>query len=143
MAFNGTDYTFDISTDNNTWTNYLTVTSSMPVFASSYYNGLGFYGYNTAYYWKGSIDLNESYLNINGERWWSGINTYSYYKNDNDHKFYDIADKPYIDAIYESTGLADFYGIDTENERIFLTRETDRYLVESKKATNTDPTWYN
>lgn len=24
------------------------------------------------YYWRGSIDLNESYININGERWWSG-----------------------------------------------------------------------
>lgn len=24
------------------------------------------------YYWRGSIDLNESYININGQRWWSG-----------------------------------------------------------------------
>ncbi|WP_405316526.1 hypothetical protein [Faecalibacillus faecis] len=24
------------------------------------------------FYWRGSIDLNESYININGKRWWSG-----------------------------------------------------------------------
>lgn len=43
-------------------------------------------------------------------------------KNANGHKFYDITDKAYIDSIYESTGIADYYGVDTENERIFLPR---------------------
>ena len=26
----------------------------------------------SSYYWRGTIDLNESYININGERWWTG-----------------------------------------------------------------------
>lgn len=43
-------------------------------------------------------------------------------KNSNGHRFYDISQKPYIDSIYETTGIADYYGIDTENERIFLPR---------------------
>ena len=43
-------------------------------------------------------------------------------KNANGHKFYDISQKPYIDSIYEDTGSAWFYGVDTENERIFLPR---------------------
>jgi hypothetical protein len=43
-------------------------------------------------------------------------------KNTNGHLFYDIADKDIIDSIFESTGVAWFYGIDQENERIFLPR---------------------
>ena len=42
--------------------------------------------------------------------------------NTNGHKFFDIADKASIDAFYNTIGSAWFYGIDTENERIFLPR---------------------
>ena len=42
--------------------------------------------------------------------------------NSNGHKFYDIADKTIIDELFNNTGLAWFYGIDTENERVFLPR---------------------
>lgn len=54
--------------------------------------------------------------------------------NNNKHKFYPISQKPYIDSIYESTGIADFYGIDTENERIFLPRND--YFVQLTTDTN-------
>ena len=47
--------------------------------------------------------------------------------NSNGHKFYDIADKTSIDEFYNSLGSAWFYGIDTENERIFLPR--DKYFA--------------
>lgn len=40
----------------------------------------------------------------------------------NGHKFFDIANKDSIDEIYNSSGMAWYYGIDTENERIFLPR---------------------
>lgn len=51
-----------------------------------------------------------------------GANTITMYVNANGHKFYDIADKSIIDEWYETYGIADFYGVDTENERIFLPR---------------------
>lgn len=51
-----------------------------------------------------------------------GSNTVTIYTNANGHQFYDIADKSSIDAFYESTGIAWFYGIDEENERVFLPR---------------------
>lgn len=47
--------------------------------------------------------------------------------NSNGHKFYDIADKNVIDEFFNTTGIAWFYGIDTENERIFLPR--DKYFA--------------
>lgn len=40
----------------------------------------------------------------------------------NGHKFYDIANKLAIDDFFNTIGSAWFYGIDTENERIFLPR---------------------
>ena len=45
----------------------------------------------------------------------------------NGHKFYDIADKSAIDSSFGSLGYAWYYGIDTENERIFLPR--NNYLT--------------
>lgn len=57
-----------------------------------------------------------------------GDNTVTLYINSNGHRFYDIADKTAIDAWYETYGIADFYGVDTENERIFLPR--NKYFMQ-------------
>ena len=46
-------------------------------------------------------------------------------KNTNGHIFYNIADKTNIDKIFNNTGSAWFYGVDTENERIFLPRNNN------------------
>ncbi len=51
-----------------------------------------------------------------------GENTITLYTNANGHTFYDIADKEAIDAWYDTYGIAWYYGIDTENERVFLPR---------------------
>lgn len=40
----------------------------------------------------------------------------------NGHKFYDIADKEAIDNFFNAMGTAWFYGVDTENECVFLPR---------------------
>lgn len=45
----------------------------------------------------------------------------------NGHKFYDIANKPSIDDYFNTMSTAWFYGVDTENERIFLPR--NNYLT--------------
>ena len=51
-----------------------------------------------------------------------GESTLTMFVNDNGHKFYNIADKSIIDVFYEAYGIADFYGIDEENERVYLPR---------------------
>lgn len=56
-----------------------------------------------------------------------GDNTITMYVNGNGHKFYDISDKAIVDNWYNTYGIADYYGIDTENERIFLPR--DKYFA--------------
>lgn len=66
-------------------------------------------------------------------------------KNKNGHIYYDISEKETVDALYKYYGQAFFYGIDTENERIFLPRKSQNeiILVAKKEATSDDPTWYN
>lgn len=76
----------------------------------------------------GSIDLKECYIKIDNELWWSGAATVT--KNPNGHIFYDIADKATVDEIFSQRGEAWFYGVDTENERVFLPRGTrSQYTV--------------
>lgn len=82
---------------------------------------------------KGSVDLKECYIESNGQRIWSGATTAT--KNPNGHIFYDIADKATVDEIFSQRGEAWFYGVDTENERIFLPRGT-----RSQYTVNTDET---
>ena len=56
-----------------------------------------------------------------------GSSIITMYINGNGHKFYDIADKDVVDTWYNTYGIADFYGVDTENERIFLPRN-DKFI---------------
>lgn len=51
-----------------------------------------------------------------------GSSTITMYVASNGHQYYDIADKNIVDVFFDSIGMAWFYGIDTENERIFLPR---------------------
>ena len=77
---------------------------------------------------KGSVDLKECYIESNGQRIWSGASVAT--KNPNGHIFYDIADKATVDEIFAQRGEAWFYGVDTENERVFLPRGTrSQYTV--------------
>ena len=55
------------------------------------------------------------------------VNDVTLKTHSNGHKFYDIIDKTGIDAFFNTMGSAWFYGIDTENERIFLPR--DKYFA--------------
>lgn len=73
---------------------------------------------------NGSIDLNECYINIGGSRWWTGTDVLEYKESTNKHRFYDIANKQPFDNLYNSRGEAWYYGVDTNNERIFLPRST-------------------
>lgn len=81
LTYNGVNtYGLYLSTDGTTWTTEGTATSS------------GFLGDGTAEYniigvqpdeggmivpWFGSIDLNESYIDINNIRWWQGVTSTS------------------------------------------------------------------
>ncbi len=56
------------------------------------------------------------------------------YVHSNGHQYYNIDDKSAVDDFYNSTGVAWFYGIDTENERVVLPRNDylNKYIVEGE-----------
>ena len=114
----GAEKIFSYSTDGVTWTTS-SVEQTACVWTAPLAIGIDYDPNNSSKYWTGSIDLNESYININGERWWNGGLTY---KNPNGHQFYNISQKDVLDEIFNQSGTAWFYGIDTENERVFLPR---------------------
>lgn len=68
----------------------------------------------------GTINLKKSYITVDNQVVWGDI----YKKSANGHTFYDIANKSTVDQLFESCGEAMFYGVDEENERIFLPRRT-------------------
>ena len=51
-----------------------------------------------------------------------GDSVLTMFVNANGHKFFNISDKSIVDIFYDTYGIADFYGIDEENERVFLPR---------------------
>ena len=83
-------------------------------------------GRNLSVPFGGSIDLTETYV-ITADDVWSGAGEIFY--NSNGHKFYDIGIKNYIDNIFNASGIAEYYGIDTIHERIFLPRNKHFYQL--------------
>lgn len=81
LTYNGIDtYGLYLSTDGTTWTTEGTATSSAFLGdGTAEYNIIGVAPDNGGMIipWLGSIDLNESYININGIRWWQGATSVS------------------------------------------------------------------
>lgn len=121
VEFTGTAYNYYVSTDGTTYTLQGTITSSTSIYLNDSGIILGA-DYNLNAGGDVIIDLNETYLNVNGSRFWTGTNTCI--QSTNKHRFYDIADKATFDNMFAITGEAWYYGIDTTNERIFLPRST-------------------
>ena len=99
---------------------------------------IGAAGKNSTYYWTGSIDLTQFSIKVDGNEVYRAVDCIA--TNPNGHKFYPIHTKSLIDERYTSTGRAWFYGVDTENERIFLPRNNSYFRIgnESTVGTNQD-----
>jgi len=71
LNFTGSQYVLSYSLDGESYIDIITVTSSVAVYASQKVY-IGCVGYASTESFSGTINLNESYININGERWWTG-----------------------------------------------------------------------
>lgn len=69
-----------------------------------------------------------------------GSSTLTMFVHSNGHQFFNIADKNIVDTFFDTYGIADFYGIDEENERIFLPR--NKYFA-IKNPVKTIPVYGN
>lgn len=149
VKWDGTTYTVSKSTDGVNYTQgYSVANATAPNMDGTPHSlggtqGLGGTSVASNAWQYGSIDLKECYLDIDGERYWSGANFVDIRTHENGHKFYDIADKPLIDAIYDKTKDAWFYGVDKENNRVFMPRRAERRLIKSAKDLDNLGSWYN
>ncbi|MBQ9246537.1 hypothetical protein IJ182_09755, partial [bacterium] len=141
LAFEDTRYVVKIIeyVDENTSLDnaaeYIVVNSSVPIV-----NGIPFSegnGNSGNEPFAGSIDLKKSYTIIANNIYWAGA--LNGFKHQNGHLYYNISDKYIADEIYQNFNIEKCYGIDFENERIFLPRKNKRYLVKEYHNGNA---WY-
>ena len=135
FEYTGTKYIASYSTDGETYTPDIEIENSTAPSIRSCALGNNLHGTNQQDPLQGTIDLKECYIKINNETVWQGTSNLSLNKHPNGHIFYDIADKATVDEIFSQRGEAWFYGVDTENERVFLPRGT-----RSQYTVNTDET---
>lgn len=119
VTHNNNIYLFDVSTDKITWVNYITINSSSS--PSAYTPLLGSFINESNTYWRGSIDLKDSYINIDGQRWWTGAEVF-YKVSPKGYRIAPAAQEQSILNAYNDTGLAWYYILDTENIRFKLPR---------------------
>lgn len=108
--------------DNETWETLTSLTQTIvangaieiPVNSTNYYK---YYRINFV-----SFSMPTTEYNCNIREVVITATTKAIRQNSNGHLFYDIADKAQIDELYNTNGIAWYYGIDKENERIFLPR---------------------
>ena len=74
IGWTGTEYYLDYSTDGIDYTRDVSVANLTAIYqaTSPFLIGMNQYAASSTNYWRGTIDLSQSYININGERWWSG-----------------------------------------------------------------------
>ena len=73
FGFSGSEYYLEYSLDGETYTRDITVSNNFPIYQSGYLMGLGNDMWNSSSQapFLGTIDLSETYININEERWWT------------------------------------------------------------------------
>jgi hypothetical protein len=133
ISFTGTQYKLDYKTQTSEWVNLNTIDNTKPIYSTSNLLRFAVNKTNAIALNDGEIDLNESYIKINDSYFWMG--THTTIRNSNGHQFYNIANKEAIDEFYNTYGIAEFYGIDEENERVFLPRNDWFDVIGTKSDT--------
>ena len=95
FGWTGSEYYIDLSTNGIDYTRDYTLTSTAATHSSAFNVGTT---WNLSTTFNGSIDLNESYIKINGEYWWKGMELDQYKEIKRLYKY----DKPrYFKDVYE------------------------------------------
>lgn len=68
FGWNGTEYYAELSTDGKNYIREVTISSTTPISSRSYQLLIGF---RVGNYFHGSIYLNDCFINLNNQRWWS------------------------------------------------------------------------
>lgn len=73
VEWNGSQRIFSVSKDGELYEDVSVLEQTAINWTTKLAIGIDYDVDDESKYWAGSIDLNESYININGERWWNGV----------------------------------------------------------------------
>ena len=129
--YTGSAYKLSYSLDGITYTQDINVASTTPVYNSPAFCAIGIWN-NGSYLepFLGSIDLNESYINIDGTRWWTGTTPTGF------------TDETTWQTSVSAYGVCGKFVYDSVNNTVRLPKTSSplRYLIEKYKNGNN---WYN
>lgn len=121
LGWNGTEYYVEISTDGETYTRDITVTSSLQVYQNNIPLRYGSHP-NDSESWQGTMDLTQTSYSVDGVKVWQGAVNVPYTRATNGWKIVSSSNAGYVQDMYESTGVAWYYILDTTNQRFKLPR---------------------
>ena len=128
IIFTGTQYKLEYSTDGTNYTTDITVSSDY-----NFNNAVWLIGRaphdSYAYPWEGSIDFEESYININGNLAWKGVRM-SYFVTENEWQA-EVTDK----------GMCEKFVIDTVNHTCRIPKLTS-YVYANSYSQSIKLFWY-
>lgn len=137
LSYNGANYVLSYSTDNKTWTAGAAVTNSNVVYWDSGTHCLG--GSSTEEYPYDLIYLDGSYLKVDGNIVWHGINTWKSFQALDGHEIVFPGNEEQAQKEYSKNGSAWYYILDTAKKRFKLPRGRNTRIVKSYKD---DSRWY-
>lgn len=137
LSYNGANYVLSYSTDNKTWTAGAAVTNSNVVYWDSGTHCLG--GSSTEEYPYDLIYLDGSYLKVDGNIVWHGINTWKSFQALDGHEIVFPGNEEQVQKEYSKNGSAWYYILDTAKKRFKLPRGRNTRIVKSYKD---DSRWY-
>lgn len=118
-SFDGQNYKVDVSTDNKSWTNYITFKSSTKINQSKLKACLGnFVNLNNPF--NGTIDLNACKFEIDGNLIYQPCLKIPYTLSKTGSKIVDAAYRDRVKDVYEKYGTALYYTIDEETPNFTL-----------------------
>jgi len=120
--FTGTAYNLYYGTDLSNMTLQATISSSTKVGSRENYFAFGVdeSGNHTA--WTGTIDLNGCSITMDNSVVWQGVNNLTYYVAPDGHKICLPDQEATVQNIYNATGNARYFILDTTNTRFKLPR---------------------
>lgn len=151
VGFTGSNYYFKYSTDNTTWQTALSVTSSKKVLSNSLWT-IGTVSFNTAQYFKGSIDLKFFSITVDGKEAFNGNKTgidiitinnetveIPYTLSKTGSKIVDVAYRDKIQELYTQDGTASYYTLDETNQDFTLPMGEIYGMIERKSDMLNNP----
>jgi hypothetical protein len=125
LKFTGTQYIYTCTNLDTNEVKKVEINSSLKIYQSP--TQLGLKRTAIALQAGDTIDLKHFSITVDGKEVYRAVDYIA--TNPNGHKFYPIHTKSLIDERYTSTGRAWMYGVDTENERIFLPRNSKYFRI--------------